>query len=235
VILQLDGRPIPLSFEVAKLNLKQGANCTLTITPVRNDARLDVEIASSGGGVTDHGALSGLADDDHTQYALESALGPLATASYVGTSFPASPSNGLPFVRTDLDYELFYYDTGRTKWLSARTFELAFTNQTTVAAAANLRLFQSVVGSSVIAYLVKWDCVLTEIVSHRVTSGSATQLDLNDGPTLKKAHTIGAGATSAVETALNISIVSGALLNCVATSALTGGGHCIYTFRRTAS
>lgn len=47
-----------------------------------------VILGGGGGGVTDHGALSGLADDDHPQYALESALGDAAgknTGTVAGT------------------------------------------------------------------------------------------------------------------------------------------------------
>lgn len=162
-------------------------------------------------------------------------LGPASIFTYSGTSFPGSPVAGELFVRTDLDYELFYYDTGRTKWLSARTFELAFTNQTTVSAGANLRLYQSPVGSGTIAYLVKWDCVLVEIVSHRVTSGANSNVYLRDGVTNLKTHTIGSASTSATETGLNIAITAGMLLNAYANDAFTGGGHVLYTFRRTAS
>lgn len=159
----------------------------------------------------------------------------LGFQAYQGTSFPSSPFNGQLFLRTDLDYVLFYWDAGRSAWLSVYTFELAFTNQTTVSAGSNLRLFQAPVTSGTIAYLTKWTCVLTEIVSHRVTSGSSTRLDLLDSVTNQKSHTIGSGATSATETGLNVAIASGALLNCQANTALTGGGWIIYTFRRSAT
>lgn len=50
-----------------ELELIAGSNVTLT--GVRVGARLELTIASTGGGgATDHGALTGLADDDHTQY-----------------------------------------------------------------------------------------------------------------------------------------------------------------------
>jgi len=48
--------------------LVAGSNITITV----NDAgdTITIEASGGGGGVTDHGALTGLADDDHTQYAL---------------------------------------------------------------------------------------------------------------------------------------------------------------------
>ncbi|WP_143467146.1 hypothetical protein [Lentzea kentuckyensis] len=54
------------------------------------DARVDALEATPGGGVTDHGALTGLADDDHAQYfnaaRLATALSPYATVAAVTTS-----------------------------------------------------------------------------------------------------------------------------------------------------
>ena len=54
------------------------------------DARLDALEAHPGGGVTDHGALTGLADDDHGQYynaaRLTTALGSYATNAAVATA-----------------------------------------------------------------------------------------------------------------------------------------------------
>jgi hypothetical protein len=49
--------------------LVAGTNITLTYNDVSNT--LTIDAAGGGGGVTDHGALTGLADDDHTQYLTE--------------------------------------------------------------------------------------------------------------------------------------------------------------------
>ncbi|MHA2064688.1 MAG: hypothetical protein ACXABY_09970, partial [Candidatus Thorarchaeota archaeon] len=45
---------------------------------------VDDEVAGAGGGVTDHGALTGLADDDHTQYLLEDGSRPLSASWNMG-------------------------------------------------------------------------------------------------------------------------------------------------------
>ena len=70
-ILKVDGTKVS---EERGIDLVAGTNVTLTTayTEAGHDAA-EVTIAASGGGVTDHGALTGLADDDHTQYRLESA------------------------------------------------------------------------------------------------------------------------------------------------------------------
>ena len=100
----------------------------------------------AGGGVTDHGALTGLADDDHGAYALmvsqdaepsdparpealwyDSDAEPSPPAGYTpgdgiaeGTSFPLSPTTGDLFRRTDLERHVYEYDG--TRWLTVLTF-----------------------------------------------------------------------------------------------------------------
>lgn len=68
---------------------------TVTTLEVRVDA---LEDAPPGGGVTDHGALTGLADDDHTQYfnagRLATALTPYATTSAVASALAGKETAG---------------------------------------------------------------------------------------------------------------------------------------------
>lgn len=49
---------------VTAKSLKAGTNVTLTSSPTD----ITIGVTGGGGGVTDHGALTGLANDDHTQY-----------------------------------------------------------------------------------------------------------------------------------------------------------------------
>jgi len=54
-----------------QINLIEGSNITLTVVDdAGTDKEVDITIAAAASGVTDHGALTGLADDDHTQYLL---------------------------------------------------------------------------------------------------------------------------------------------------------------------
>lgn len=55
-----------------RLNVIEGTNVTLTLADDPDNDEIDLTIASSAG-ATDHGTLTGLTDDDHTQYRLESA------------------------------------------------------------------------------------------------------------------------------------------------------------------
>lgn len=54
----------------SRLNLIEGSGITLTVADDGAGGEVDVTVAASGGGVTDHGALTGLSDDDHPQYAV---------------------------------------------------------------------------------------------------------------------------------------------------------------------
>jgi hypothetical protein len=66
VIVPVGGTP------TAAQELEIVAGSGVTLTGTRTGARVELEIAASGGGggVSDHGALTGLSDDDHAQYAL---------------------------------------------------------------------------------------------------------------------------------------------------------------------
>jgi len=74
------------------------ASYATTADIVALDARLDELEAAPGGGVTDHGALTGLADDDHGQYynaaRLTTALSPYATTAAVTTGLASKSDTG---------------------------------------------------------------------------------------------------------------------------------------------
>lgn len=89
--------PVPLgvvgTLELSDLQpattIVPAASYATTADVVALDARVDELEANPGGGVTDHGALTGLADDDHGQYynasRLTTALSPYATTATVTT------------------------------------------------------------------------------------------------------------------------------------------------------
>lgn len=82
----------------------------------------------SGGGITDHGKLQGLSDDDHTQYA-EIANSETITGTWdvsgggiilpSGASAPGSPSDFQVYYDTTTNDDIpYYYDSSRSRWLS---------------------------------------------------------------------------------------------------------------------
>jgi len=80
-------------------------------------------IGASGSGISDHGTLKGLADDDHTQYLRTDGARALTgnqdfaqyqalnLVAHQGTVFPASPIIGQQFYRVDTD-KLYIYKSG---------------------------------------------------------------------------------------------------------------------------
>lgn len=72
-----------------------GTDDTRAVTPAK---LANYTGLGGGGGVTDHGALTGLSDDDHTQYALADGT---RLRAYRGTSAPASPSAGQLWLDTN--------------------------------------------------------------------------------------------------------------------------------------
>jgi hypothetical protein len=75
-----------------------GTNCSAGSYPVGTDAAGNAEgCTAASGGVTDHGALTGLLDNDHPHYQLTSGqyLVPAGTVMTPGWSFAAQPSLGM--------------------------------------------------------------------------------------------------------------------------------------------
>lgn len=210
------------------------ANTPTLVTPLLGTPTSGVLTNCTGLTVTT--GLAGLANNGEF---VERVNGANVAQLHYGTAFPASPYNGMLFCRTDLDYCMFIRDTGRSVWRTLDSFELAFTNQTTISAAANFRLFQGPVGTSTVGYLTKWDCIVTEISACRVTSGADATADLYTAGIIATGAsiTVGSGAVTAVTTGLNIAIGGGVVLNAIANAggAWTGGGHVIYTLHRTAT
>jgi hypothetical protein len=159
----------------------------------------------------------------------------LVFEDFYGTSFPAAPTNGRLFVRTDLDHDLFVWDSTREKWLSARTIVPTFTNGTTLAATNVMRLFQGPAGTSTLGFRMPWDATIIEVVGTRATSGSATQLDVRTGTTVVHSHTIGSGVVTATETAVDVDVAADDIVNVLVNSDLTGGGTISVVMRRRAS
>ena len=86
---------------------------TETVNVTINDSDIDVTISESalgGGGVTDHGALTGLSDNDHPQYLLVADL-PVAISGGDFTDVPVLTGSGGKFVKVAGDETGFEYAT----------------------------------------------------------------------------------------------------------------------------
>jgi hypothetical protein len=80
---------------VTQLNLVEGTGITLDVVLDVPDKVADVTISGSGGpGETDHGALTGLGDDDHPQYATDTDLTTHAGAADPHTGYQKESEKG---------------------------------------------------------------------------------------------------------------------------------------------
>jgi hypothetical protein len=86
-----------------------------------------------------------------------------------------------------------------------------------------------------VGFRMPWDATLVEANSTRVTSGSATQLDVRAAGVVKHSHSVGAGVVTADEEAIDVDFSADDIVNVVANTDLTGGGHIAVWFRRRAS
>lgn len=126
-------------------------------------------------GVSDHGALTGLTDDDHTQYLKEEASGGLASevpdhthqsAAEAGTLDHGLALTGL----TDDDHTQYLLGSGgaRTMYIALKTADQTLTQSSTTLQAVTSMLFA--VGANEIWFFI---CLM------RFNSGAAPDLDYN--------------------------------------------------------
>lgn len=92
-----------IKVEVANFYLTQNA-------PNTDEIQINFRGTSGGGGVTDHGALSGLSDNDHPQYALTGSVG----SGFYGVIFKESEAGGFVDKTDTLTFDStdFYLTSG---------------------------------------------------------------------------------------------------------------------------
>ncbi len=115
-----------------------------------------------------------------------------------GTAMPASPVSGDTCMRTDLDYEVFFYDSTRTKWLSVATYHFAYVESGAVAASpAAMQLPSSIASATLRGSVSPFDGTIIRACG-QWTGGPPTTCLFNfyDGATLR-------GSTSDTGAALN--------------------------------
>jgi hypothetical protein len=167
--------------------------------------------------------------------AVEEVEAGLTFADFAGTAFPEAPTDGRLFTRTDLDTDMFVWDETRQKWLGTSRIMAVFSAQTNVLTGAFFRLFQAPTTSSTVGFRMPYDATIVEVNSSRVTSGAAAQFDVRVAAGVVLSHTVGAGVVTADEEALDVDVAADDVINCVAGTDVSGGGHIAVIFRRRAS
>lgn len=158
------------------------------------------------------------------------------TALSAGDAFPLSPEPGLMHVRTDLDYELFYYDGDRSKWLSARTFEVTFTSQVAIAAGLYFRPFQGRPCTTTFGSAMPYDVTLVELRGSKDTV-IAGDFDIYNETTAALLATLSIGAPRfGSSTGLDVDAAADDLITGKGgTGGIATGGNVTAVFRRRAT
>lgn len=136
--------------------------------------------------------------------------------------------------RGDLE-EPFYYDASRSRWVSLRTLQAAWTSQAAAAIGVYLRTFQAPVGSATQGIALAWDAVLVEAYAWQASAGAATQFNVNAGGALAASYALGVGEQAKAFPGLDVAFSSGAVVSVNMGVALGSGGGILLVFRRRAT
>ena len=139
-----------------------------------------------------HGSLSGLGNDDHTQYHNNTRGDIRYWKITVAATPPGSPSDGDLWHWTTQDM-LMFYDAGRSKWLSVETIPLSF-GRIGNTAAGSLFNVEGVVGSGNKGYYIPFNATVVGLTINRRNTLATTIIVQEDGVSVTS-H-----ATSALKT-----------------------------------
>ena len=106
--------------------LTEGNNITITVIDAGGNEKLEIASIS---GVTDHGILTGLGDDDHSQY-LNEARHDITTRHTLGSVVPHDSLNNLSnvLINSPVDGETLTYDNATGKWINSTGGVTTFLN-----------------------------------------------------------------------------------------------------------
>ena len=148
-----------------------------------------------------------------------------------GAAFPALPQDGDTFYRTDLD-EIFYYDSGRSKWLGVAYETADFAYLTTI---TNSLSYIDALGTVLnsYGYSYPWDMCITGIRVNIHTASTTTWapfVGLTQGSTVATSSSKSVYATN-----WNTAVPSGSILTLYCLGTATGGHNAQLYLRRTAT
>lgn len=96
----------------------------------------------------------------------------VTSSALAGTSFPASPYDGQPFFRTDLDAQ-FWYDGGRSKWLG-QCMIIHAAKEGSLLDDTYMRTIDGLVFSATTGYYIPFDGTVVGITYHRGDTDTGT-------------------------------------------------------------
>lgn len=162
-----------------------GTDTTRAVTP----AGVAAAIAGVGGGVTDHGALSGLADDDHTLYALaDGTRGAFAatshthTASQISDAIIATGSSVSGSNTGDQDLSGYALSTQTINAQTGTTYTLVASDASKLVTCANSGAITVTVPASTFAAGQRVDLLV--LGAGMVTVAAGSGMTLNGTPSL---------------------------------------------------
>ena len=97
-----------------------------------------------------------------------------------GASFPTDPEDGMMFYRTDVaDPEWFFYDEGRSKWLSIRDIDFEWGYNTT-RTNNYLKTAGQCIGAAGVGYVAKYDVTALGVSASMSSAGTGTVFRVYD-------------------------------------------------------
>ena len=177
--------------------------------------------------VTDHGGLTGLSDDDHSQYALadgtRGAYNLLHSSEVMGTSFPVSPSNADLFFRSDLN-EWFQYVSSQSAWFGQEQHS-EFGKGGTGFTDNYLEFGGDSNGTSARGFRPPFDIAVTKLTANWTTAITSGAIEVRDDGVAVTTHTVSVSQTGFTKVGSLDAIAAASAVNVYLNGLSAGVGH----------
>lgn len=146
-----------------------------------------------------------------------------------GVAFPLTTNDGLLFYRTDItDPEWFFYDDGRSKWLSLRDIDYEWGFNTT-RTNNYLKTAGQCIGASGVGYVAKYDVTALGVSASMSSTGTGTVFRVYDDGVSTAVGVAMGSETAETQGSLNVDYASGSVLSGYVSGST--GGKCVMTAR----